>query len=274
MSENESTSNWSTPPSNVPPITQAPEKPKSSRLSVVALIVAILALVISIGFNSSSSDDSSAATIAPENIEDADLYKQPADLEGFIDKVSKSVVYIECGSGAGTGFAYDLNTNKLDPEFNTWVITNHHVIDECIDGTNSVSVYTGGDKLLPTKSELWRWDEENDLALLQISTPIPSLKSAEFFAESGWWSMAIGNPGNEIIDITNATTFGNIIGVKDKYFNATSAVINHGNSGGPLVNSRGELLGINTLGYVSQSDGLWNIAVDSYVLCENIITCE
>jgi S1-C subfamily serine protease len=274
MSENESTSNWSTPPSDVSPVTQAPEKPKSSRLSVVALIVAILALVIAVGSNTSTDESSSAAAIAPENVEDADLYRQPVDLEGFIDKISKSVVYIECGSAAGTGFAYDLNTSKLDSGFNTWVITNHHVIDECTNGTNEVTVYTGGEKLLPAKSELWRWDEGNDLALLQISTPIPTLKSAEYFAESGWWSMAIGNPGNEIIDITNATTFGNIIGVKDKYFNATSAVINHGNSGGPLVNSRGELLGINTLGYVSQSDGLWNIAVDSDVLCEKIVNCD
>jgi serine protease Do len=274
MSENESPSNWSTPPTYIPPVNQAPEKPKSSRLSVIALIVAILALVVSIGFNNSSNESSSAASIAPENVKDADLYKQPVDLEGFILQISKSVVSIGCGSKAGTGFAYDLNTNKLDSGFNTWIITNHHVIEQCTDGLNSVEVYTGGDKMVPSKSQLWRWDEDNDLALLQISTPIPALKSAEYFAEPGWWSMAIGNPGNEIIDITNAVTFGNIIGVKDKYFNATSAVINHGNSGGPLVNSRGELLGINTLGYVSQSDGLWNIAVDSDVLCENIIKCD
>ena len=246
-------------------------------MTIAALIISLVALVIALNPNTDSASDASQSavvTIAQENVEDADLYKQPVDLEGFIDKISKSVVSIGCGSRAGTGFAYDLNTNKLDSGFNTWIITNHHVIKECTDGLNAVEVYTGGDKMLPAKSQLWRWDEDNDLALLQITTPIPALKSADYFASPGWWSMAIGNPGNEIIDITNATTFGNIIGVKDKYFNATSAVINHGNSGGPLVNSRGELLGINTLGYVSQSEGLWNIAVDSYVLCENIIKCD
>lgn len=271
MSEIDTTTSW--PPEQTAPVAPIP-KPKTSRIAIAALVIAIIALGNSLNSSDSSADKTTAATIAPENVEDADLYEQPVDLEGFIDKISKSVVYINCGSKSGTGFAYDLNTTKLDPEFNTWVITNHHVIDECVDGTNVVNVYTGGEKLLPTKSELWRWDEENDLALLQISTPIPTLKSAEYFAEPGWWSMAIGNPGNEVIDITNATTFGNIIGVKDKYFNATSAVINHGNSGGPLVNSRGELLGINTLGYVSQSEGLWNIAVDSDVLCEQIINCD
>lgn len=279
MSDLDSSPEWPipTPPPSSAPIPPSP-KPKTSRISIAAFVIAVIALLIAIN-NDTPSDatattDTTVATIAPKNIEDADLYKQPVDLEGFIDDISQSVVYIECGNGAGTGFAYDLSEANLTPGFNTWIVTNHHVIDECISGANDISVYTGGEKQLPAKTELWRWDEDNDLALLQISTPLPTLKSAKYFAEPGWWSMAIGNPGNDIIDITNAATFGNIIGVKDKYFNATSAIINHGNSGGPLVNSRGELLGINTYGFISQTDGFWNIAVDSEVLCEQIIKCK
>jgi S1-C subfamily serine protease len=236
-------------------------------------MVAILALVISIGFNSSSSEESSAATIAPENVEDADLYRQPIDLEGFIDKIASSVVYIECGTGAGSGFATDLNKKSLEPGFNTWIITNHHVIAECLDGENEIFTYTGGEKKIPAKTEVWDWDKDNDLALLEISTPLTVLNPAPYFASPGLWTMAIGYPGNEDVDLTNATTFGNIIGLENKYWNMTSAVVNPGNSGGPLVNSRGEVIGVNSAHMVSSEQGIWNYAVDTDVLCKNIIKC-
>ena len=144
MSEIDSTTSWPpNPPEQIAPVTPTP-KPKTSRIAIAALVIAIIALGNSLNSSDSSADKSTAATISPENVEDADLYKQPVDLEGFIDKISKSVVYIECGNGAGTGFAYQLNTKNLDAGFNTWVVTNHHVIDECIDGVNSVFTYTGG----------------------------------------------------------------------------------------------------------------------------------
>ena len=89
--------------------------------------------------------------------------------------------------------------------------------------------------------------------------------------------MAIGNPGTVVKDaggtLYNATTFGRIIGVEDEKYNYTSAQINHGNSGGPLVNSRGELIGINTLTYANQDEGIWNVAMDSELLCVEVLKC-
>lgn len=256
-----------------PPIGPTP-KLKNSRLSIVALVISLIALVISLNPGNSSTSESPAVTIAPENIEDADLYKQPVDLEGFINKISKSVVYIECGSGAGTGFAYDMSETQLEPGFNTWVITNHHVIDECIDGVDTVFTYTGGDKKLPAKTEIWQWDIENDLALLEISTPLTGLVPAPYFASPGIWNMAIGYPGNQDVDLTNATTFGNIVGLENQYWNMTSAVVNPGNSGGPLVNSRGEIIGVNSAHMVSSEEGIWNYAVDTDIMCKKIIKCK
>jgi S1-C subfamily serine protease len=69
-------------------------------------------------------------------------------------------------------------------------------------------------------------------------------------------------------------SIGYIGKVYDEYFNYTTAQINPGNSGGPLVNSRGELIGINTFGTRTQREGIWNIAVDSSILCESILKCD
>lgn len=202
----------------------------------------------------------------------ASLYREPVDLKGFIDEVSKSIVTIYCGERMGTGFAYDLS--GLDSGFKTFVVTNYHVVEECIEQDAELSLTHGGDDEVPTKSGLYGWDEKNDLALIQIAAELPTLIDAADFAKPGWWTMAIGNPSTESGVLFNATSFGHIVGVEDENFNYTSAVINPGNSGGPLVNSRGELVGINTRVRRSYADGFWNIAVDSVVLCVEIIKCE
>ena len=246
-------------------------KPIKFLLLLVAVLVAIGLLAMNLNLQNRINNLERAAQESNSSTP-ISLYDEPQDLERFIEGVSKSIVAISCGAGRGTGFAFDLE--GLDPGFKTFVITNHHVIDECISDETSLSVTYGGAKEISTQSELYGWDDENDLALLQIAADLPTIPEAENYAVPGEWTMAIGNPGPNDKILHNATTFGRIIALEDDYFNYTSAVINPGNSGGPLVNSRGELIGINSFGWVNDEKGLWNIAVDSYLRCKVIVKCD
>ncbi len=266
--------------------TKPPAK-SGKKLSYLALVLSILAIVLSLAALGSSEDSpevvETAITAAPSdasNTDDeipeepsdtADLYVPPTDVEAFIDEVAESLVLIECADSSGTGFAYEIS--GLEEGYKTFIVTNHHVIKDCINDADALTVSHGEDYKLTTKSSLFDHDEENDLALVQVEaemTPIPESKT---FAGSGWWNMAIGNPIGDTELLFNATTFGHIVAVDRERYNFTSAIINPGNSGGPLVNSRGELIGINTFAWASTEDGVANIAVDSDLLCVKIIDC-
>ena len=254
------------PPVPIEPIPKKIKNRKNQFFMILLVLISVAALGRTITFQIWSNDvDAALQQFAPNE------YLAPSDLESFIAEISKSIVKISCGDTYGTGFAYEIPDPT--PGFKTHVITNHHVIEECIDSPEDMSVTYNGEKLTPTKSELYSYDAENDLALLQISADLPTLKPSKFLAQQGWWSMAIGNPSTDNGVLYNATTFGQIVGVENKFWNYTSAIVNRGNSGGPLVNSFGEVIGINSEHRVGIVEGIWNLAIDTDILCEEIIEC-
>jgi len=264
-----------------------PSAKSGKKLSYLALVLSIVAIVLSVVALGSSEDSpevvETAITAAPsdssntenevreEPSDTADLYVAPTDVEAFIDKVAESLVLIECADSSGTGFAYEIS--GLEEGYKTFIVTNHHVIEDCINDPDALTVSHGEDYKLTTNSSLFDHDEENDLALIQVEADIARIPESKVFASSGWWNMAIGNPVGDTELLFNATTFGHIVAVDRERYNFTSAIINPGNSGGPLVNSRGELIGINTFAWASTEDGVANIAVDSDLLCAKIIDC-
>jgi S1-C subfamily serine protease len=245
------------------------------------LIVAVAVALISAGFSSYALTRVTSSTPSKDStalVEDGDLFVAPVDLEQFIIDTEKSVVEIFC-YGTGTGFAYDLEVE--DSEYKTVLVTNYHVVSDCLDDLAALEIYTFEEFENPAKFRLRGVDEENDVALLEIVEELPVLYGSEFFAQRGWWTMVIGNPVDASFEkeedwrtLFNATTFGQISYVLDDYYNYTSATINGGNSGGPLLNSRGEVIGINTQAGASTEDGVWNVAFDMEVLCKRLITCS
>jgi len=130
-----------------------------------------------------------------------------------------------------------------------YIVTNNHVIK----GATQLEITLNDNRTFPAK--LIGTDSKMDIALLKIDTKEKLPYSV--FADSdgikiGEWVLAVGNPYN----LTSTVTAG-IVSAKARNlstsgiqsFIQTDAVVNPGNSGGALVNSNGELIGINTMIY-------------------------
>src|ERR1700690_145169 len=134
------------------------------------------------------------------------------------------------------------------------VVTNNHVIADA----DEVSVILNDGTTL--KAEIVGRDTKTDLALLKVK-PAKPLKAVKFGDSDklrlGEWVIAIGNPfslgGTVTAGIVSARNRDINSGPYDNYIQ-TDAAINRGNSGGPLFNLNGEVIGVNTL-IISPSGG-------------------
>jgi len=134
------------------------------------------------------------------------------------------------------------------------VITNNHVIEEADE---IVVILSDGTEL---DAELVGRDPKTDLAVLQVEsdTPLPAVKLGNSDAiRVGDWVMAIGNPfglgGTVTAGIVSARNRDINSGPYDDFIQ-TDASINRGNSGGPLFNMDGDVVGVNTA-IISPSGG-------------------
>lgn len=128
-----------------------------------------------------------------------------------------------------------------------YIVTNNHVIANA----NDIEITLNNRQKF--KARLIGTDKDNDIALLKIDTDekLPYLPFANSDSvKIGEWVLAVGNPYN----LTSTVTAG-IVSAKGRdlegnssidSFIQTDAAVNPGNSGGALVNTRGELVGINT----------------------------
>ncbi len=142
-------------------------------------------------------------------------------------------------SSLGSGFVIDGKEGLI--------VTNNHVI---ADADEIVINFHDGSKLKVDK--ILGRDQKSDLALLKV-TPKKPLVDARFGSSEklkvGDWVMAIGNPfglgGTVTVGIISAKQRDINSGPYDDYLQ-TDAAINRGNSGGPLFNMDGEVIGVNT----------------------------
>ncbi len=126
------------------------------------------------------------------------------------------------------------------------IVTNNHVIE---DADEIVANFNDGTKL---DAELIGRDEKTDLAVLRVK-PVKPITAVDFGDSDrirvGDWVMAIGNPfglgGTVTVGIVSARNRDINSGPYDNYIQ-TDAAINRGNSGGPLFDMNGKVVGVNT----------------------------
>ncbi len=138
--------------------------------------------------------------------------------------------------GAGSGFIIDADGS---------ILTNHHVVDRA----ERITVKLSDGRTL--RARLIGSDPDTDIALIKVDgqggLPVAPLGDSSTL-RMGEWVCAIGNP----LGYEHTVTVGVVSFIGRKLFDMsldnyiqTDAAINFGNSGGPLINSRGEVIGIN-----------------------------
>lgn len=214
--------------------------------ALFAICFAMLIALLVTGFGSEGNDRPSVEISSSSGVAEI--------VDSVMDGVVTVYVTGENGYGFGSGFVYTDDG---------YIITNYHVID----GAKQINVLLhDGSKL---DAELIDGDELSDVAVIHVSgLNIPKLAVGDSDTlRVGEAVVAIGTPID--LEFAGTTTHGIISGLNRKvqlfndtgllektmYLIQTDTKLNHGNSGGPLFNMRGEVIGINTLKHMDLDTG-------------------
>ena len=235
--------------------------------TVILAAIAIVTLAL-VGCSGRGSEEptttgagtASAAATATAPASAASLVSQePASIADVVDRVAPSVVRIEAqagfGGGVGSGFVIDADG---------YIVTNNHVIAVGAGVARTISVTLSDGSVY--QAQVIGRDPRSDLAVLKIdASGLPALPLARLDdVRVGDPVIAIGYP----LDLDRGEGAGftvthGIVSQKNRAIQdlgilgavQTDAPINHGNSGGPLVNMKGEVVGVNTSLAADQTTG-------------------
>lgn len=209
-------------------------------------------------------------------------------VEAIAEKVTPSVVGVRVTSsvnvgmfggtqsqvGEGSGIIYTTDG---------YIITNYHVISQAVENSGTVEIFLSTDTENSIAAEVVGYDVSADLAVLKVEqTGLPAIEIGDSDSlKVGQTAVAIGNPGG--LQFMGSTSAGVISGLNrtiqlessgSMKLIQTDAAINPGNSGGALVDSRGQLIGINSAKLADTDyEGMgFAIPVNSAIeICDRII---
>ena len=245
---------------------------RTSTFSILVFVLCFLlaiflipSLSYQINYALVSSSEKAKAQVARELL--ADMPESTSAVPWVVKSIRPSVVgihqvvhgHVHEPGGSVREFAFPNNEGSgviVDPE--GYIITNYHVIENA----QTLSVFLSDDR--QTRNvQVVGFDRDADIAVLKIDlsglTAMSWGNSDDL--ETGEPVLAIGNPYGLFQSVT-----AGIVSAKERYnedssyklheFLQTDAAVNPGNSGGPLVNLRGELIGINTMIYGEAYQGI------------------
>lgn len=220
------------PPKNLP--INIENAPQSVSNLASPLLDAVVNISTSQNIKGTESGDNPPAIDIPKGSPFENYFK-----DFFADKDGKAPQQSRKVESLGSGFVIDAKEGLI--------VTNNHVI---ADADDIEVIFTDGSKL---KANLLGTDPKTDIALLKVSPEKKTLTAVSFGnsenAHIGDWVMAIGNPfglgGTVTLGIISARNRDISAGPYDDFIQ-TDAAINRGNSGGPLFDMNGKVIGINT----------------------------
>jgi putative serine protease PepD len=238
--------------------TPPPRQPRRARRGLVTgLALAAVAWLaglggVLVGVQLADDDDAAPQTASAQAIEVAaprDAIDRAIDVAAVADIMAPSVVTVVADVSSPTGFGGSVGTGVITTADGE-VVTNAHVVE----GATNIRVRLSGETE-PRDAELLASDPGNDLALLRIEgsgfTPATfadpeSIRIGDEVVAIGFALDLDGEPSVtrgivSAVDRTLAIQDGALDGLIQ-----TDAAISSGNSGGPLVNAAGEVVGINT----------------------------
>ena len=228
---------------------------KTAAPQIIGVAIVILVVVAFISTRSSSNETP---------VTESEIYRQPTNIASLIatTRADSAKLYCSDTEYEYSGSGWPLNTKSLgETPPRTLIVTNFHVIEDCDAGTLTVTTGAG-----TMNAQVIAIDIEADLATLSTSLDLEPFEVATE-APIGSWVMAVGNP----LGVNSNATFGTITAQQEGYF-VTDAAINEGNSGGPLFNSRGQVVGIN-VAKIEDADNL-GFAIPLLNLCNKLVKCN
>ncbi len=279
-----------------------PKKKKGYNLATVIICVVLAAVIgaatsayILINYNNSQAPSENQSVIENNNQDVTNINIEEtveSVIEAVAKKVTPSVVGIATNTsttnffggnsestGSGSGIVYTADG---------YIITNYHVIEGTLNSRSSkIEVYLENDTDKPYEATVVGYSITNDLAVIKINaTGLTPIDIGDMQKVSvGQYVAAIGSPGG--LEFMGSVTYGIISGLnrvisdsssgENVYLIQTDAAINPGNSGGALVNTKGELIGVNSSKIAAtEYEGMgFAIPVDTVTeVCDKIISNE
>jgi putative serine protease PepD len=186
------------------------------------------------------------------------------DWPSIATSVEQSVVTIEAGNFGGSGWvAYDSAAGSD-------IITNFHVV---------AGAWTAGDATVRVRRQdrtvegmVVRVDARDDLAVIHVKERLPALASAVSRPALGSTVMAVGSP----LGLDGTVTLGIVSGFRSlegSDYIQFSAPISPGNSGGPVIDSRGRVVAIASAKLVGEGVEALSLAIPVQVVCLELVSC-
>ena len=245
----------------------------------VGSLFGLLVILESFLFLPAATANSNLPNIKPgENVSISNPSNRPGNLSDLSQLLSKSVVTVYCsdssGNGSvGSGWAIDVNFSEYmkNHGVQSYVITNNHVINDCADGNGTVTLKLASGATVD--ASIYARDVDQDVAGIATTQFLPGLKFQGPIPQQGWWVGVLGSPLNNAGMLSEG-----IVSKVNQYEGDTTASMDHGNSGGPVFDNAGRVLGVASMflsgnGTVQQGSEHFGVFRGTPMLCAQIINC-